>query len=920
MDKKLIDNRYVPIREIGAGGFALVIKAWASNLERFVAVKKVHENFSKNAKFLDMFRVEAISTAKLDHQNIVRVIDFLKTATNKYYIIMEYVKGADLRYLLQKCIKRKIKIPYGISAYIIGEVLKGLEFAYSHIDEITGEPLRIVHRDISPGNIMIYYDGRVKLGDFGIAKVSSSLTESFDAGKLRGKVPYMSPEQAEGTLELDNRSDIFSIGIVLYELITGKKLFEAASEYDTWKMVKKVKFNPRSLDVHSTAPEPLKAILIKSLMKNRNERYQSAKDMYKDIYHYLGEEEYNIQRENFKKFMSQVLADEIKIEEKETGHPVIDDIEIEETPVMQELPSKQTEAFRNIISEDKTPQPSKNSDEAPMPHEKSLTGEKTVIDFVLDTAKKYEKIFYFSLVAVFFLILILFAADVYFTWTHIGTQVHDRIWPPALVVDSYPSGAEINLKGIDGRNVLAGNSTTPFRMESIIPGNYLLVLKKDGYNEMSRKISVIGSKTEILDGSHEVSDLENNFVIKFETTLQINSTPPGADIYIDGKKLVKKTPAAQDIEAGQRLLSLSKSGFEPLGSMKKVASFGQCIINLAEPIDSQKGIDNRFWELNKSMQDGKTIYLITGTFWKQLDINSNPQDAEVFINNEQLSIGKTPLNKVSFQVGTHTITVRLPGFKSQNRTIIIDENTKESTFFSLNKIVTFSAYGTDSTNTDINARVTISGTNIKNMRTPFETDLPLKKLEAVFSKEPRYNSVKQTFNVQDVRNISAKLQLKNPFLKVMVIDENSGSPISNATIISDGKYIGTTDKKGEWQDYLSPGEHTIKVNTNTKYPEKEVTKNFEVASRETITFNLSAVADGQLIIDTKPHFVGAQIYIDGKYEGDTFRRISDLTRGTHKVWIEHVDLEKRAEKTIKFTQPAQKIILKLDEGGEFIIQ
>ena len=143
MDKKpvVINNQYVIISQIGVGGFATVYKGWDTMLQKFVAVKKIHEKYASDAKYVDMFRGEAVNTAKLEHGNIVRVINFIKDIRGNYYIIMDFVKGLDLEVLIKKCKKEQQSIPLNCSLYIIAEMLKAFDYAHTVSDEITGKPL-----------------------------------------------------------------------------------------------------------------------------------------------------------------------------------------------------------------------------------------------------------------------------------------------------------------------------------------------------------------------------------------------------------------------------------------------------------------------------------------------------------------------------------------------------------------------------------------------------------------------------------------------------------------------------------------------------------------------------------------------------------------------------------------------------------
>ena len=308
----IINNRYCVISELGVGGFAIVYKAWDNMLQKFVAIKKIHEEYSKDAQFVDLFRTEAVNTAKLEHENIVRVINFIKDDDGSFYMVMDLVNGVDMEYLIEKCRKSVVKLPVHLILYIISEVVKALDYAHTVKDEITGLPLNIVHRDISPGNIMLYFDGRIKLADFGIAKAGDKMIKDSKKGKLKGKIAYMSPEQARGEINIDGRSDLFSCGLVAIEAITLEKVFLGDTEFDIWQKVKNAEVNFQKLKEQNISEEML-FLLMKILQKSADNRYKNAAEMFLGIKRILikkGKAE-EIKSE-YVKFISILLDDEIK--------------------------------------------------------------------------------------------------------------------------------------------------------------------------------------------------------------------------------------------------------------------------------------------------------------------------------------------------------------------------------------------------------------------------------------------------------------------------------------------------------------------------------------------------------------------------------------------------------------------------------
>jgi serine/threonine protein kinase len=277
-------DAYGPYRlaqRIAIGGMAEVFRAKKGGVEGFektVALKRILSHLSDNKEFVDMFINEAKLVSGLSHPNIVAIFD-LGRIERSYYIAMEYVHGRDLRTILRRAKERGVAVPRPLAAYVIARTAAALEYAHRKRDE-AGEPMRIVHRDVSPQNILLSFEGDVKLTDFGIAKAASKATIT-DKGALRGKLLYMSPEQAWGK-PMDRRSDIFSLGIVLYETLTGQKPFLGTSETSILDTVRECRVAPpRSLD--NTIPERLERVAMKALERDPEVRYQDAGEMQRDL-------------------------------------------------------------------------------------------------------------------------------------------------------------------------------------------------------------------------------------------------------------------------------------------------------------------------------------------------------------------------------------------------------------------------------------------------------------------------------------------------------------------------------------------------------------------------------------------------------------------------------------------------------------
>jgi len=278
---------YHLLERVAVGGMAEVFRAKRTGVEGFekvVAVKRILSHLSDNKEFVDMFIDEAKMVAGLAHPNIVQIFDLGKLEKS-YYIAMEYVHGRDLRTILRRAKERGLRIPLDIATYIVAKVCAALEYAHRKKDD-KGQPMLIVHRDISPQNILISFEGDVKLTDFGIAKAASKASTT-DKGALRGKLLYMSPEQAWGK-PMDKRSDVFSLGIVFYAMLTEQKPFLGTSEMSILETVRECRVPPPTT-INDKIPEKLERVVMKALERDPEVRYQDAGEMLRDLERVLHE-------------------------------------------------------------------------------------------------------------------------------------------------------------------------------------------------------------------------------------------------------------------------------------------------------------------------------------------------------------------------------------------------------------------------------------------------------------------------------------------------------------------------------------------------------------------------------------------------------------------------------------------------------
>lgn len=271
-------GKYQLIEKIGEGGMAEVYLAKQlgelAGFEKQVALKTIYPHLTEREDLVVMFLDEARIAAQLNHPNIVQIYDLGKV-DDTLFIAMEYIHGQDLRRICEQGIEANDFLPREFAARIIADAAAGLHYAHTSTDG-QGRPRNIVHRDVSPQNILVSMEGQVKMADFGVAKAEDRLGQT-QAGQRKGKLSYMSPEQLESK-DVDARSDVYTLGIVLYETTVGKRLFRGRSDFETMSLVANAKVTPPS-EVRADFPAELEAIILKALQKEPSDRYQSAQEL-----------------------------------------------------------------------------------------------------------------------------------------------------------------------------------------------------------------------------------------------------------------------------------------------------------------------------------------------------------------------------------------------------------------------------------------------------------------------------------------------------------------------------------------------------------------------------------------------------------------------------------------------------------------
>ena len=314
-------GRYELLKRIAAGGMGEVYLAKQAGLEGFeklLVVKVLLPNLAEDREFTEMFLDEARIAARLDHPNIGQIYD-MGEVNGSYYIAMEYIRGDDVVRLWKQARHQKRRIPAALAVRIAADAAAGLDYAHKAVGA-DNEPLRLIHRDVSPQNILVTFDGGVKLIDFGVAKAAGRVSHT-SAGTIKGKYAYMSPEQINGG-DIDHRSDIFALGVVLFEMLTARRLFKRENEVQTIQAVSECDV-PKPSEVEPGIDPMLEGILLKALAKDRDDRFEDAQAFRMALEEWMLEKRQPGTAAHLAAFMKELYAERIA-EERARGKPYED--------------------------------------------------------------------------------------------------------------------------------------------------------------------------------------------------------------------------------------------------------------------------------------------------------------------------------------------------------------------------------------------------------------------------------------------------------------------------------------------------------------------------------------------------------------------------------------------------------------------
>jgi serine/threonine protein kinase len=600
MSLKIPFGKYYLTEKIATGGMAELYRAkriGVAGFEKLLVIKKILPHLSLHEEFVSMFINEAKIAAQLTHTNIAQIFDLGKIE-DSYYIAMEYVWGKDLKAVLKKGKEKKLPVSMEHALQIVSKACAALDYAHRKKD-LKGNELNLIHRDVSPQNIIVAYEGDVKIVDFGIAKAASK-TSDTRTGVLKGKIAYMSPEQAWGR-PIDRRSDIFSLGIVLYELLTGEMLFKGDTDLNTLEKVRDAKVIPPTR-INKEIPKEIENILLKALAKEPQERYQSASEMQNDLEAYIHANKTMPGTLNLQNYMHTLFKDEMEAEAKA--------LEEEDTIVTAHL----EKTMAAPVGGEKKPT-AKAVSKRPLP-------KKEEDDLSAGQAGRVSKKREGSPIKYIILVLLIFFVGTLFIIKP------ELLLPAKKVLSDYLKPPEPVV--ISQGQVEQTQSVSEKPAERTVEKEAVPIVQK-----------VEEKKAERIEEKREIVSKQLGY-----GGIVIESTPLGAEIFLDNKDTGLKTPASiQNLTANE-------------GHKVKLALKGY-----------------KEWSDTITIKENERITVTSKLkrLYASVLIDSKPEGAAIFINNQDTG-KKTPATFAEINPNEpYNIRLHLYGYEDWGRTITLKE-------------------------------------------------------------------------------------------------------------------------------------------------------------------------------------------------------------------------------------------------------
>ena len=565
-------GRYELLKRLAGGGMGEVYLARQRGLAGFsklIVIKTLLPHLCEDEEFITMFKDEARLTAQLIHPNICQTFEFDQIDAT-WYIAMEYLRGEDVRRLWKASASKGLQVPVPLLCRIIADAAAGLDFAHELRDS-RGEPYGIVHRDISPQNILVTFEGGVKIIDFGVAKAQGRLTHTR-TGALKGKYGYMSPEQVNGE-QVDHRTDIFALGIVLHELLTSVRLFKSDSDVSTIERVKKAPIPPPS-QLNPSLPPGIDALVMKALERDIGKRYQTARQFRLALENWLVQERMSASSAHLAQFLEEVYQERLA---QEARHgPMLGEASPQSIPIgahrpptgelaraatpagkresfpfpFEPEPAAAAPAAKEAPPAERTPsQPSRQTNPGPVDE----PSKKSVIDLSMIQTEsgagpfQGKKGLRFGVAVAAALAIVLIGA-----WSMLGPPA-----PPPAKVQALPeSHAQITVDPPQAALAIDGTPTgkSSWEGQGLRPGSSLRVdASLEGYAPQSHTVTLQAGA--------------NVFAVRLERSqisLLVKSDPEDAEV-TDGARILGRTPFNWSAPKGvQHTLTFRHAGYRDL--------------------------------------------------------------------------------------------------------------------------------------------------------------------------------------------------------------------------------------------------------------------------------------------------------------------------------------------------------------------
>lgn len=676
-------GKYFLIEMIASGGMAEIYKAMVKSSDQqfhTLAIKRILPQFSHDEEFISLLTDEAKVMVFLNHPNIVSIVEFGKVE-GSYYIAMEFINGATLQGLFRKVKESGEQFPIYIALYIVREIAMGLAYAHRKTDQ-HGNALNLVHRDISPGNILLSFDGETKITDFGISKVSNQNHET-QIGVIRGKTGYMSPEQTRAGTTIDSRTDLYALGIILYELITGERLFKADTVPQALKLIREGKIaSPRQFrpEIHPN----LETLMIKALSQDPNQRFQTGEEFSDAINEFLARfytgPKKRVTHTDLVEFISryfQISTQEQRQEEKRTNEKTLSNVEFDakmeraQASNDDEPTSSKVFAANPLFSLESTDRQLPEAAEKP-----KIVVEKNNTESLVQAAKGSMSVVAkpkSKTLKVYVLILIVLAGSL-FLWKKYEDVIMDLFKPieVEVLVESSPPGAQVTV------DQLLWNQQTPTKVKLIRGTDVQIIVSKTGFQKMAKLIAVQPGMAPV---KFELLPEEAPIVA---ATVTIRSEPPGASIFINDKDIGQTTPYDVNLEVGQQIdVRLNLAGYKSKVTTIKLDRPSNLVKNIVllkdqAPSRQPPKVKVVLPSLGRApAKTGKKINLsVNTTPWSEVYLDGKKIGVSPFVG-ARVTQGKHRLRFSNSQLGLKPLDVKVDFQNESDVRCIYDLNTRK---------------------------------------------------------------------------------------------------------------------------------------------------------------------------------------------------------------------------------------------------